>query len=77
MRVARAEQLRTIAFPSISTGAYGYPIRDAARVAIRTVSEELRAHPAEFDEVRFVLFSDADLATWQVALAELEAGRGS
>ena len=69
---ARLEQLRTVAFPSVSTGAYGYPIEEAARVALRAVSAEIRAHPDTLDEVRFVLFSDADLRVYRSALAQQE-----
>jgi O-acetyl-ADP-ribose deacetylase (regulator of RNase III) len=69
---ARLEQLRTIAFPSVSTGAYGYPAEEAARVALRTVTAEISAHPDALDEVRFVLFSDADLRVYRAALAQHE-----
>jgi O-acetyl-ADP-ribose deacetylase (regulator of RNase III) len=58
----------TIAFPSISTGAYGYPVEAAARTAIATVIEFMRAHAGAFDEIRFVLFSAADFAAWARAL---------
>jgi O-acetyl-ADP-ribose deacetylase len=68
---ARHELLRTIAFPSVSTGAYGYPVEQAARVALDAIREEIRAHPDAFDEVRFVLFSSADLDTYRAALAAL------
>lgn len=55
---------RTVAFPSISTGAYGYPIKSAAPVAVDTVTAFARAHPEALDCVRFVLFSDADYAVY-------------
>lgn len=55
---------RTIAFPSISTGVYGYPVDEAARVAIATVGGRLIAAPGRFDEVRFVLFSPRDFAVY-------------
>ncbi len=71
LEVARAEGHRTVAFPSISTGAYGYPLDAAARVALRTVTEHLERHPDAFDEVRFVLFSDPDLDAYAAALREL------
>jgi O-acetyl-ADP-ribose deacetylase (regulator of RNase III) len=71
--VARDEGLRTVAFPSISTGAYGYPVVEAARVALRACVDWIRAHPDALDEVRFVLFSDSDLDTYRRALDELEA----
>jgi O-acetyl-ADP-ribose deacetylase (regulator of RNase III) len=70
LRVAAEEGLRTIAFPSISTGAYGYPTEGAAQVALRTVMAEMHAHPERFDEVRFVLFSQSDLAIYQQALQQ-------
>src|SRR5262245_26628913 len=41
LRIADEHRLRTVAFPSISTGAYGYPINEAARIALRTVKEAL------------------------------------
>ncbi|MDH3198271.1 MAG: O-acetyl-ADP-ribose deacetylase [Candidatus Krumholzibacteria bacterium] len=56
--------LASVAFPSISTGAYGYPIGLAAEVALLAVTEELRAHGRPL-EVRFVLFSSADLETYE------------
>ena len=71
LRAAAGEGLRTIAFPSISTGAYGYPIERAARVALHTIIEELRAHPERFDEVRLVLFSQRDFAIYRDALQQI------
>ena len=68
LEVASAHRLRRVAFPSISTGAYRYPLRDAARIAIGTVADYLRTHD-EIDLVRFVLFSDQDLAVYQAELA--------
>ena len=73
LEVASQHSLRRIAFPSISTGAYGYPIRDAARVALRTVIEYLRAHK-DIELVRFVLFSDGDLAVYKEATSQLGGG---
>jgi O-acetyl-ADP-ribose deacetylase (regulator of RNase III) len=52
---------RTIAFPSISTGAYGYPISLAAKVAVETVRAFGEANPGKLDEVRFIVFSSSDL----------------
>lgn len=68
LALAREHGLRRVAFPSISTGAYGYPIAAAARVALGTVASECRAHPGSLDLVRFVLFSAADLAVYEAAL---------
>ena len=63
---------RTVAFPSISTGAYGYPKSDAAHVALSAVIDFLRANPP-FIEVRFVLFTDDDLRVHAAALAAVQA----
>jgi O-acetyl-ADP-ribose deacetylase (regulator of RNase III) len=69
LEVAVANGVTTIAFPSISTGAYGFPIEQAARIATATVARALRAaSPVKL--VRFVLFSAADLAVYEHALAE-------
>jgi O-acetyl-ADP-ribose deacetylase (regulator of RNase III) len=56
-----------VAFPSISTGAYGYPVADAARIALCTAVEYLRGHP-EIQLVRFVLFGQPALRTYEEAL---------
>ena len=75
LKVAAESDARTIAFPSISTGAYGYPKSSAAAIAMATVA--LHASKLGFREVRFVLFSDADLRVYQQALADIapsEAG---
>jgi O-acetyl-ADP-ribose deacetylase (regulator of RNase III) len=61
---------RTVAFPSISTGAYGYPVDKAARVALAEVINFCNEH-AEIDEVRFVLFDEKTLSAYEAALEEL------
>lgn len=52
--------IKTISFPSISTGAYGFPVDRASRIAIGTVSVWVREHPGVMEEVRFVVFSGGD-----------------
>lgn len=64
--LALEKGITTVAFPSISTGAYGFPTDRAARVAARTVKEFLEGQNA-FKEVRFVLFSDRDLNIYRDA----------
>ncbi|HEU5065914.1 MAG TPA: O-acetyl-ADP-ribose deacetylase [Gaiellaceae bacterium] len=59
---------RTVAFPAISTGVYGYPVEHAAKVALRTTHEELGMRP-QIEEVRFVLFSGEHLQAFQQHLA--------
>jgi O-acetyl-ADP-ribose deacetylase (regulator of RNase III) len=64
LQLAAKRGLRSIAFPSISTGAYGYPIARAAEIAVATVRYEL-GKPTSLELVRFVCFSAADLAVYQ------------
>jgi len=68
LEVAVGAGLRSVAFPSISTGAYGYPIAEAAPIALRTVRLFGREHPGTLDLIRFVLFSAPDLAVYQETL---------
>ena len=56
LRLAQEHEAETVSFPSISTGVYGYPIADAAEVAIGTVVERLRQHDCTIKRVIFVLF---------------------
>jgi O-acetyl-ADP-ribose deacetylase (regulator of RNase III) len=68
LTVAAKEGLRTVAFPSISTGAFGYPVDQAAGIALRAVAGFVRANPGVLAEVRFVLFDEATLAAYRAAL---------
>jgi O-acetyl-ADP-ribose deacetylase (regulator of RNase III) len=70
LQLASERGIKTVAFPSISTGAYGYPLADAARIGLRTTIEFLKAHP-EISLVRFVLFGQAALRTYETVLEEL------
>ena len=67
LRLANERGIKTVAFPSISTGAYGYPLAEAARIALTTALEYLRTHP-EISAVRFVLFGQATLRTYEAVL---------
>jgi O-acetyl-ADP-ribose deacetylase (regulator of RNase III) len=71
--IARERGFRSLAFPSISTGVYGYPVESAAQVALSTVLDELHSRVEWYDRIRFVLFSDADLMTYRRALQRLTA----
>ncbi|UGT56585.1 O-acetyl-ADP-ribose deacetylase [Nocardia asteroides] len=64
LRVATELGAHTVAFPAISTGIYGWPMDDGARIAVETV----RAADPTVDEVRFVLFDDRALAVFTAAL---------
>ena len=70
LRVAAELECRTVAFPAISTGVYGFPVARAARIAIGTAAEELDARPA-IEQVTFVLFGRDAYAEFDAALREL------
>ena len=70
LELATEHGLRSIAFPSISTGAYRFPITAAAPIAIGTVAGFCAEHRDALDLVRFVLFSAADLAVYERELAD-------
>ena len=72
LQLALEHGLTRIAFPSISTGVYGFPIDRAAPLVLQTVRDSLIDQP--LDEVRFVLFSADDLAVYRQALSRLLAG---
>ncbi|MGP8128772.1 MAG: O-acetyl-ADP-ribose deacetylase [Candidatus Bathyarchaeia archaeon] len=67
MKLAEQNAIRTIAFPSISTGAYGFPIERAARIAVSTVRECL-ARMSEVQIVLFVCFSQSDYDVYREVL---------
>lgn len=69
--LALAKSAKTIAFPSISTGIYGYPIEEAARVALRTVFDLTRPNNS-LNEVIFCCFTEADLHVYEKVLDELQ-----
>lgn len=68
IRIADDHGIRSLAFPSISTGAFGYPVHEAAEVAVRTVLKDLPPC-ADVEHVRFVLF---DIATCNAYMAAAE-----
>ncbi len=67
LKLAAERGIQSIAFPSISTGAYRYPIGQAAKLAVETVREELR-RPTSVALVRFVCFSERDLEAYRKLL---------
>ena len=70
LEVARAKGVRSVAFPSISTGAYGYPLEEAAPVALHTVIGFVQRYP-EIERVRFVLRSSRAFRTFEEALGRI------
>jgi O-acetyl-ADP-ribose deacetylase (regulator of RNase III) len=69
LRVAREAGARTVAFPAISTGVYGYPVELAAPIAVRTAVEA----PASIEEVRFVLYDEHAYDVFARALGDAGA----
>jgi O-acetyl-ADP-ribose deacetylase (regulator of RNase III) len=63
------QNISSIAFPSISTGIYGYPVEEAARIALKTVVDYLEKHQ-EIELVRFVLFDSKTYRTYEATLKE-------
>lgn len=70
LKLASINGLTSVAFPSISTGAYGYPLAEAARVALKTVMDFLAQHP-EIKLARFVLFGRAAFEGYEKTLRDL------
>jgi O-acetyl-ADP-ribose deacetylase (regulator of RNase III) len=70
LRLATRQGIKSVAFPSISTGAYGYPVAEAARIALDTVADYLLDHPS-IQLVRFVLFGQPTYQAYVKALNEL------
>ncbi len=67
LEIAREKGLGSVAFPSIGTGVYGYPIEEAARIAVGTVRESLAGSPPI--DVTFCCFSSRDLTVYEKLLA--------
>ena len=70
LELCTQNHISSIAFPSISTGVYGYPVDEASRIALQTVMNYLKDHP-EIKLVRFVLFDSNTYSIYEEALKEL------
>lgn len=71
LRLADGNMIDSVAFPSISTGAFGYPVREAAEIAVRTVAETIPT--LDYVKlIRFVLFADNDLQIYSGELSKLK-----
>jgi O-acetyl-ADP-ribose deacetylase len=74
LKLAAEHDVKTISFPSISTGVYGYPIEEAAEIAVRTVATWLREHTGPVRVAKLVQFSDRDHEVYRTHAEKL---RGS
>ena len=70
LEVASQNKLKSVAFPSISTGAYGYPLAEAAPIALKTVMDYVMAHP-DIQLVRFVLFGQDAYQAYEKGMKDL------
>ncbi len=70
LKLAMNHGIRSIAFPSISTGVYSYPLKQAAGVAVRAVSEFVAANPGAFDDIVWVLFDAGTKAAYDRVLED-------
>lgn len=70
LNLAYKHKLKSVSFPSISTGAYGYPINEASTIALKTVIDYLKTH-TDIELVRFVLYGQKAYQVYEKALQEL------
>jgi O-acetyl-ADP-ribose deacetylase len=70
LEVAVENDVKTISFPAISTGIYGYPLDEAAAIALETVYQ-FTSHTHQLDLVRFVLFSEPAVEAFKISLNDL------
>jgi len=70
LALAAQHGCKSVAFPSISTGAYGYPHMEASRIALKTIREFISQHPNAFEVIEIVAFSERDQRIYQQMYAE-------
>ena len=70
--VAMEHGVKSVAFPSISTGIYGYPVKDAAKTAVAAVSKFLKDYPGKMDKIVWVLFDPVTKNAYDAALQKAE-----
>lgn len=72
LELAVTNGIRSIAFPSISTGIYRFPLEEAAKIAVSTAKQFVADHPGELDVIKWVLFEDETLRTYEKELEQWE-----
>jgi O-acetyl-ADP-ribose deacetylase (regulator of RNase III) len=73
LKLADERGVRTIAFPSISTGVYGFPVERAAPIALREISDFLAAGPESVEQVVLVAYGERTFRAYTQALEEIDA----
>ncbi|MBO7530417.1 MAG: macro domain-containing protein, partial [Lachnospiraceae bacterium] len=69
LEIAAEKGIRTIAFPSISTGVFAYPVDKAASIAVKSVQRFVEEHPDAFDDIYWVLFDNQTKTVYERALS--------
>lgn len=72
LELAVKNGIRSIAFPSIATGIYHFPVDEAAKIAVSTAKKFVAAHPGKLDVIKWVLFDDKTLRTYEEELEQWE-----
>ena len=75
LQIAVDQGIRSVAFPSISTGVYSFPKDKAAGIALRAVNQFVEANPGKMDLIEWVLFDDDTLSVYKDALSKLQIGK--
>ena len=70
LELALNKGIRTVAFPSISTGVYSYPLQEAAIIAVTAVIDFVKVHPSEFNLIEWVCFDEYTLEAYNKVLRE-------
>ena len=75
LELAAKNGCRSVAFPSISTGIYRFPLEEAVKIAVKTAKQFAADHPGKLDVIKWVLFDDRTLGSYQQEL-ERDDGTG-
>ena len=70
LELAVGQGIRRIAFPSISTGVYHFPVKEAAKIAVDTARQFVREYPGKLELIRWVLFDDVTFHTYEAEMKE-------
>ena len=75
LKLAAENGIKTVAFPSISTGVYGYPLKEAAKIAFGAVEEFAKKNPGAVDRIDFVVFGENAKRTYNDILTKRKAAQ--
>jgi O-acetyl-ADP-ribose deacetylase (regulator of RNase III) len=73
LELAKKQELKTIAFPNISTGVYGFPKKQAAEIAVATTKEYTANNPDAFEEIIFICFDEENYNLYNLSLTDASA----